>query len=81
MERIELTNDEKYEFLKDNVYEYITHSVTGKLLINTKYCRIAAKLLGGNYDELTKNQKQIFKSDLVDERLYIENSFDKYTRH
>ncbi|QQV91004.1 hypothetical protein Freya3_67 [Polaribacter phage Freya_3] len=74
----DLTTSEKYTYLFKKVYENITHSGTGKLLISTHYCRKAAEILGGNYDELSKTGKDLFKSDIVDERLYVEAGFDKY---
>lgn len=74
----DLTIAEKYKYLFSKVYENITHSRTGKLLISTHYCRKAAEILGGNYDELSKTGKDLFKADIVDERLYVETGFDKY---
>lgn len=74
----DLTIDEKYKYLFKKVYENVTHSRTGKLLISTHYCRKAAEILGGNYDKLSKTGKDLFKSDIVDERLYVEAGFDKY---
>ncbi|MGY8911543.1 MAG: hypothetical protein ACKVIG_17020 [Flavobacteriales bacterium] len=74
----DLTTAEKYTYLFKKVYENVTHSGTGKLLISTHYCRKAAEILGGNYDELSKIGKDLFKADIVDERLYVEAGFDKY---
>lgn len=76
-----LSEREKDKFLKEKIYKHVKHSATGKLLINTRYCRIAAKLLGGDYDELTKIQKSIFKGELVFEQLNPNVSFDRYTRY
>lgn len=76
-----LSIEEKFRFLKGRIYEHVEHSMTGKLLINTKYCRLAANLLGGDYDKLNKIQKVIFKSDLVFEKLNPYQSFDKYALH
>jgi len=75
----DLSVGEKYKFLREKVYENIKHSPTGKLLISTPYCRKVAELLGGNYDELSKIQKDIFKSDIVFEDINIEGGFYKYT--
>ena len=74
----DLTVAEKYTYLFKKVYENITHSETGKLLISTHYCRKAAEVLGGDYDKLSKLGKDLFKSDITDERLCVENGFDKY---
>lgn len=74
----DLTTSEKYKYLFHKIYENVTHSGTGRLLISTHYCRKAAELLGGNYDELSKTGKDLFKADIVDERLYVEAGFDKY---
>ena len=75
----ELSVEEKYKYLREKVYENIKHSATGKLLISTSYCRKVAEMLGGNYDSLNKVQKDIFKSDIVFEYIYIEGGFSKYT--
>jgi len=75
----DLSVEEKYKFLREKVYENVKHSSTGKLLISTPYCRKVAELLGGHYDELNKIQKDIFKSDIVFEYIYVEGGFSKYT--
>jgi hypothetical protein len=72
---------EKEEHLKKYIYSHIVTSETGKLLINTRYCRFAAKLLGGDYDDLTKPQKRIFTNELVQKRLNPHQPFSKYTKH
>ena len=71
------TND-KYFFLDKYIYSKVQESKTGKLIINTKYCRIAAELMGGNCDTLTKTQKEIFKSDLVCNHLPVESGIERY---
>jgi len=75
-----LSNDEKYEFLNKQVYEKIRHSHTGKLIISTHWARKVAELLGGNYDDLNKIQKDIFKSDIVFESINLGYGFEKYTK-
>ena len=75
----DLSVEEKYKFLREKVYENIKHSATGKLLISTDYCRKTAKLLGGDYEELNKIQRDILKSDIVFEYIYVEGGFSKYT--
>jgi hypothetical protein len=75
----ELSVDEKYKYLREKVYENIKHSSTGKLLINTSYCRKVAELLGGDYDSLNKVQKDIFKGDIVFEYINVEGGFSRYT--
>lgn len=76
-----LSTEEKYNYLREKVYENIKDSRTGQLLINTFYCRKVAELLGGNYDDLSKVQKIIFKSDIVFENINIEAGFSRYTIH
>ncbi len=75
----EMTTTEKYDFLNNNVYNHIEASSMGGFTISTSKCRLAAKLLGGNYDELNKKQKGKFKCDLYFMKLNVEVSFDKYT--
>lgn len=76
-----MTTEEKFDYLKKNIYEHIKHSHTGRLIINTRYCRLAAKILGGDYDSLSKIQKDIFKGDLVFENLNPYLPFDKYLKY
>ena len=76
----DLSVEEKYDYLRKKVYEKVKHSSTGKLLISTSYCRKVAELLGGNYDELSKIQRDIFKSEIVFEYIYVEGGFDRYIR-
>jgi|TARA_R110000796_G_C14398022_1_gene417253 hypothetical protein len=78
MKLYKLSIHEKYKYLFNKIYENVTHSRTGKLLISTYHCKKAAELLGGNYEDLSKLGKDIFKSDIVDERISVENGFDKY---
>jgi hypothetical protein len=73
-----LTTADKYTYLFRKVYENVTHSSTGRLLVNTHYCRKAAELLGGDYDKLSKTGKSIFKNDITDEAIYIEKGFERY---
>lgn len=75
-----LSIPEKYIYLRKHVYEHVSHSRTGRLLINTFYCRKVSELLGGNYDSLSKIQKSILKCDIVFEDIYVEGGFSKYTR-
>lgn len=74
-----LPNEDKYEYLREVVYENVKYSHTGRLLISTFYCRKVAELLGGNYDSLNKIQKDILKSDIVFEYISVEKGFEKYT--
>lgn len=69
---LNLSNDEKYKYLREVVYENVKHSHTGRLIINTFYCRKVAELLGGDYDSLNKIQKDIFKGDIVFEQINVE---------
>lgn len=73
-----LTAEEKETLMHDKVYKNITHSTTGKLLINTKYCRLAAQILGGDYDRLSKSGKEVFKNYLVFERLNTYDGMNKF---
>ena len=70
-----LSVSEKYDYLKKVVYEQIRHSHTGRLMISTYYARKVAELLGGNYDELSSIQKDIFRSDIVFENINVERGF------
>lgn len=70
-----LSVSEKYDYLKKVVYEQIRHSHTGRLMISTHYARKVAELLGGNYDELSNIQKDIFRSDIVFENINVERGF------
>ena len=70
---------DKYDFLNKKIYENIKHSHTGRLYIDTIYKKKTAELLGGNYDDLSKIQKDIFLSDIVFEKIYVEDGFLKYT--
>lgn len=76
-----MSNDDKYKYLYDVVYEAVRHSATGKLLISTHHCRNVAKMLGGNYDSLTKVQKFLFKSDIVSEYVNVESGIQKYLKY
>lgn len=75
-----MTVNEKYEFLRTKIYEKVTHSHTGKLLISTECCRKCAAMLGGDYDKLNKIQKFLFMSDITGEYINPQMPFDKYTR-
>lgn len=75
----ELSIEEKHKYLHEKIYENIKHSVTGKLLISTSYCRKVAEMLGGDYDSLNRVQKDIFKCDIVSEYICVEDGFSKYT--
>ena len=81
MDFTKMTSDEKYEYLNKVVYEAVTHSHTGKLLISTFYCRQVAAMLGGNYDSLTKVQKFILKSDIVSEYINPDTTIEKYLKY
>lgn len=81
MEIDKMTTDEKYEYLYKVVYEAVKHSHTGKLLISTFYCKQVAVMLGGNYEGLTKMQKFLLRSDIVDERINIDLGISKYLKY
>lgn len=70
-----LSTSEKYEYLKNVVYEQIQHSGTGRLMISTYYVKKVAELLGGDYESLDKVQKYIFRADIVFEKISIERGF------
>lgn len=67
-----------YKFLKENIYEHVYHLNSGELSINIKYLRKLSNILGGSYDELSKTGKDIFKSDVVMEKINIKDGFDRY---
>mgnify|MGYP007007268593 CR=1 FL=1 len=76
-----MTIEDKEDYLSSVVYESIKHSHTGKLLINTFYCRQVAKILGGDYDKLTKVQKFLLKSDIVSEIVNIPAGIERYLKY
>jgi hypothetical protein len=76
-----MTTEDKEHYLSNVVYEAITHSHTGKLLINTFYCRKVAKILGGDYDKLTKVQKFLLKSDIVAEIINVPAGIERYLKY
>lgn len=71
--------EDKYKYLREKVYENIKYTRNGQLSISTFYCRKVAELLGGDYDDLSKVQQIIFKSDIVFEHINVERGFSKYT--
>lgn len=75
----DLSVEEKYKFLRETIYEEIEHSHTGRLMICTRRAKQVAEMLGGDYDSLGKVQKDIFRSDIVFEQIYVEGGFLKYT--
>ena len=74
----EKTIQEKYKYLWNNVYENVTHLKTGRLAISTYYAKKTANLLGGDYLDLNKKQKEFFRCDIVSELINIERGFDYY---
>ena len=76
-----MNTDEKYNYLYKVVYKAITNSHTGKLLIHTTHCRNVAKILGGNYDSLTKVQKFLLKADIVEEIVNVETGIERYLKY
>lgn len=75
-----LSMEDKRKYLREVVYENVKHSQTGKLLINTFYCRKVAEFLGMKYDSLTKVQKDILKADIVTESIVLEEGSTRYLR-
>jgi len=77
-----MTQEEKETYLYDKVYENIKENRNGTLSISTYYLRKVAKILGGNFDDLTKNQKLIFKNDVISENIYFaEEGMTKYSKY
>lgn len=76
-----MTSDEKQAYLSDVVYEAVKHSATGKLLISTYYCKKVALMLGGNYDNLTKIQQFLLKSDIVANYVDIDAGIERYLKY
>lgn len=76
-----LSDDEKDRFLKEKVYENIQVSPNGRHTISTAYCRKVAEMIGGNYDFLTKTQKMLLKSDIIEENIYPETKIEKYLKY
>jgi len=72
------TEHEKYQYLFNKVYENINEHASGRLYISTYYAKKVAILLGGDYDTLSKHQKDFFKSDIVDENIVIAKGFEYY---
>lgn len=70
-----LSTSEKYDYLRKVIYEQIKHSHTGRLMISTHYAKKVAELLGGNYEDLSDIQKDIFRSDIVFEQINVERGF------
>ena len=69
---------EKYKYLRNKVYENVTHLKTGRLTISTYYAKKTAKLLGGDYLDLDKRQKEFFRYEIVTELINIERGFNYY---
>lgn len=70
-----LSVTQKEDYLKKVIYEKITTSGTGRTMIPTAYLKKVAELLGGDYDSLSKVQKDIFRSDVCLEQISIERGF------
>lgn len=70
-----LSVSEKYDYLKKVIYEKVEHSHTGRLMISTHYAKKVAELLGGNYDDLSKIQRDLFRADIVFEQINVERGF------
>ena len=76
-----MTTEDKYNYLHNVVYNAVKHSATGRLLISTSHCRKLAKILGGDYDKLTKLQKFLFRSDITGNYITPEMNMDKYSKY
>lgn len=76
-----MTTEDKYHYLRTVVYEAVTHSHTGRLLISISHCRNVALMLGGNYESLTKIQKFLLRADITDERVIVESGIEKYLKY
>lgn len=76
-----LTIDEKYNYLREKIYENIKTSGLGTLTIDTYRARKVAEMLGGNYDDLDKTAKFIFRDAIVFEKINPNESFERYLIH
>lgn len=62
-------NSEITKQIIELVYEHEATSATGRTLLPTRIIKKIAVMLGGNYDDLNKIQKAIFRSDCSSKRV------------
>lgn len=63
------------------IYDKIETLPSGILQLSTGRLKKLAKLIGGNYDDLTPIAKKVFRSDAVFEEIYFDTDFKKYLKH